>query len=88
MSAIPANSSFTFMGYKVTDDGVIMTFTCLAPGAGNNTDDQILATFAELASVATAQDLRNLVTTKLQQKIRATGVASKLDSFIGQSLTI
>lgn len=78
----------TFQSYEVEDTGVAMTFVNFTPGAGLPTDYTIRVTDAELAAVTTAVQLRNLVTTKLQRKLQAAGIASKLDTFIGQSVTI
>lgn len=75
--------------YEVQDypiSGVLMHFVCPAPGPGQPTGYDIFLTDAELAAITTANQLRTLVETKLNRKIRATGIASKLDAFIGQSV--
>lgn len=78
----------TFKSYVVDDSGVAMTFVNFTPGAGLPTDYTIRVTDSELAAVSTANQLRTLVVGKLQRKIQAAGIASKLDTFIGQTVTI
>lgn len=80
--------NLTFIDYAVTDNGVEMRFLADNPGAGNPSYYTILITDAEIAGISTAPQLRTLVTTKLNRKLRATGFATKLDPFIGQSVTI
>lgn len=80
------NVTMTFIDYLVNDDGVILHFLCPNPGAGMESDYYVLLTDAEIGSVATIPLLAALVKTKLQRKLRATGMAAKLDSLIGQSL--
>jgi hypothetical protein len=73
-----------FVSYTVEDAGTVLTFERL------DADQKyaILLTDAELAGVSTPTALRTLVTTKLNRKIKASLVASKLDAFIGQSVTL
>lgn len=78
----------TFLRYKVSDAGVEMEFVNPFPGAGLPTNYTILLTDAELSSVTNLAQLRTLVVAKLQRKIQAAGIASKLDPLIGQSVTI
>lgn len=90
------NATFTFQSpdggftpaYEVTDDGIILHFVCANPGPGLPTGYSIRFGFSELAAISTQNALRNAVIDKLNTKIRATNIASKLDPFIGQSLTI
>lgn len=77
-----------FTHYEITDSGVTLTFTSPDPGPGRPSDYSVALTDAELASVGTNAQLRTLVTTKLQRKLQATGIATRLDPFIGQSITI
>ena len=84
---VKANATFTLESYEVTDDGILMEFLCPDPGGGNESLYYIRLTDAELAAVTTQQELRTLVTTKLERKIRAANIASKLDQFIGESIT-
>lgn len=86
--AIKPNCSFKFTGYDVEDLGVRLTFVAQDPGPGLDTDYSIVVTPAELAAAGNMQAVLSLVTSKLQQRIRANGVASKLDQFIGQSIVI
>ena len=74
--------------YQVTDDGIMMWFVCGDPGPNMPTGYSVLVTDAELAGISTTAQLKTLVTTKLQRKYRATGISTKLDSLIGQSITI
>lgn len=73
----------TFLGYHVLDDGILLTFE-----SASASGIQVMLTDAELAGVSTQPQLRTLVTTKLQRKLRAAGIASKLDQFRGQTITI
>lgn len=85
---VKPNASFTFSAYTVTHQGIELHFDCVDPGPGLESRYAILVTDGELASVTTQVQLRNLVVQKLQRAIRATGIASKLDQFLGQSVTI
>ncbi len=86
--ALAASAVMTFVGYAVEDGGVRMRFVCSNPGGGEPSDYDILLTDAEIAGVSTTAQLRTLVTSKLGRKLRATGFTSKLDPFIGQTVTI
>lgn len=81
-------ADFTFLGYTVEDAGIEMEFVNPFPGPGKPTNYTIRLTDNELAGVTTPAQLRTLVTTKLQRKVQASGIASKLDAFIGQTVTI
>jgi hypothetical protein len=81
-------ADLTFKGYAVQDTGIQMDFVNFFPGPGKPTDYSIFLTDAELSAVATQVQLRTLVTTKLQRKLQAAGIATKLDQFIGQTVTI
>lgn len=83
-----ANATLTFLDYNVNDVGIHMHFVSPDPGPGEPSDYYILLTDTDLAGVTTQLNLRNLVLTKLQRAFRAQGIASKLDPFIGQSLSI
>ena len=80
--------TLTFTSYVVRDDGVEFIFVSLDPGAGQPTNYSIFATDTELAPIAARPALLALVTNKLRRKLNAVGFASKLDPFIGQSITI
>jgi len=82
------NAVLVFTSYVVIDAGIEMAFICSNPGPGEVSEYTILMTDAELATVTTQAQLRTLVTTKLNRRYRATGIASKLDQFILQSITI
>lgn len=95
--AVRANATFRFdspdggftPAYEVLDEpyaGVKLWFVCSDPGPGNVSAYSITLTDTELATVTNQVQLRNLVISKLQRRIRATNIASKLDQFIGQSL--
>lgn len=81
-----ANLTMIFIDYLVNDDGVVLHFLCPNPGAAQESDYYVLLTDAEIASVSTTPQLATLVKSKLQRKLRATGMATKLDALIGQSL--
>ena len=78
---------FIFIGYTVTDAGIEMEFQIVVPRPGP-TNFRILITDAELAAITTQNQLRTAVGTKLRRKLQGEGIASKLDGFIGQSITI
>jgi len=84
---VQANGTFIMESYSVTDEGIVLEFLNPDPGGGNESLYYIRLSDVELAAVTTQQQLRNLVTTKLERKIRAANIASKLDQFIGQSIT-
>lgn len=80
--------TLTFIRYTVADTGIQLAFNADYPGPGRENEIVITLTDAELAGISTQVQLRALVTNKLNRKIRASGIATKLDPFIGQSLTI
>lgn len=86
--ALKANAALVFDSYEVQDAGIAMIFRAPDPGAGQPSYWQIFFTDAELSAISTQPQLFSAVTTKLQRKFRASGIASKLDPFIGQSITI
>jgi hypothetical protein len=78
----------TFSRYAVEDSGIRMFFVALTPGPGMPNDLDIFLTDTELAGVANQPQLNTLVQSKLNRKIRAATIASKLDPFIGQTVTV
>lgn len=78
----------TFTAYDVQDGGIELRFVALDPGAGNPSDYYIQLTDTDLSAITTQLQLKTLVQTKLNRKIRAAGIAVKLDPFIGQSLAV
>ena len=74
-----------FLSYAVETDGVSLLFAVISADIKEYT---IFFTDAELAAITTQLQLRNAVITKLQRKVQAAGIASKLDTFIGQQVTI
>ncbi len=85
---LQASATMVFNSYEVIDNGINLHFVCSNPGGGEPSDYYVLATDAELATITTQVQLKTLVTTKLQRKLRAQGIATKLDALIGQSITI
>lgn len=81
-------TTLTFTSYQVEDSGFVLTFYDANPGPGNENYKNILITDAELASVTSQAELQTLVLLKLRRKLLAAGIASKLDPFIGQIVTI
>jgi hypothetical protein len=78
-----------FNGYSVTDTGVEFSFDFpTGEMATISTPIIVTLTDAELAAVTTQVQLRNALVTKLQRKIQKAGIASKLDQFINQTITI
>lgn len=86
--ALRPNAIMIFTDYAVVDTGITFHFVCPDPGPGLNSDYFVFLTDAELAGVSSQPQLRTLVQTKLDRKLRALGIATKLDAFIGQSLTV
>lgn len=86
--ALRANATLTFTGYTVEDGGITLRFLCGDPGGGEPSDYTVLLTDAEIATVANAAQFRSLVLGKLQRKLRASGIATRLDLYIGQSVTL
>jgi len=82
------NATMIFISYEIQDGGIQLHFVCPNPGAGEPNDYYILLTDDELTTVGTVQQLKTLVEGKLQRKLRAVGIATKLDTFIGQSLVV
>ena len=80
--------TLTFTSYEVTDSGISLHFVSPDPGPAKPSDYYVSLTDAEIAGVSTQAQLRTLVTNKLNRKLRALGFTTKLDPFIGQSLTI
>ena len=82
------NATMRFEDYEVVDQGISLHFVCIDPGPGMNSDYYVLLTDADLTGVSTQAELASLVRTRLQRRYRATGIATKLDPFIGQNLVI
>lgn len=80
--------TLTFMDYEVTDEGITLHFVSPDPGPGQASDKYLVLTDAELAGVTTLAALRDLVLTKAKRKLLAEGIATKLNGFIGQSVTL
>jgi hypothetical protein len=72
----------TFQGYSVGDSGITLYFT------SDNGRVKLFLADSELTAVTTQVQLRALVTAKLRRKLQAEGIASKLDAFVGMSVTI
>lgn len=85
---LKANATMTFKTYLVVDGGIQMNFVCLDPGPGETTDYSILLTDTELVAITTQPQLLTLVTAKLNRKLRAANIASKLDPLINQSIVV
>lgn len=78
----------TFLDFGMEDSGIRLHFLCTDPGPEQENDYYIMITIAELEAVTTQIQLRTLVQDRLNLKIRAQGVASKLIPFIGQTLVV
>lgn len=85
--SIAANAVFTMVGYRLEPELVYLQFRCLNPGPGNATDYEIALTDAEITSNSNTQ-LRTLVEQKLLRLFRPTTLTTKLDTLVGQSITI
>lgn len=86
--ALTTNAVMTFVGYEVEDTAILFHFVCAAPGSGEPSDYYIRLTDTELNATTNTTQLRSALTTKLQRKLRASGIASRLDSFVGQTITV
>lgn len=86
--ALKPNASLTFTRYEVTDTGVRFWFVCPDPGAGENTDYSVFLTDAEMGAITSLATFQSALLAKLKRYWRAEGIASKLDSLIGRSITL
>ena len=86
--ALKPNAQLKFVGYKVTHAGLEFTFLAPDPGEGEESFYVIFGTDAELAAVASIATFNTFVLDKLKRLVRANGIASKLDSMIGRSITL
>lgn len=86
----PASSSYRFTSYGIVDNPPAIAFTFYGPIPPGNRAGYVTVTAndAELAAAGTQPAVVTLVTNKLQRKLRATSIATKLDALIGQSVTI
>lgn len=83
--------TLTFTSYVVLDDPVLSIrfhFVSPDPGPGADSDYYVTLTQTELDGISTQVALRNALTAKLERKLRAIGISSKLDPLIGQSIVI
>jgi len=76
-----------FESYTVQDSGIALRFEERFPD-GHSDYQSIFLTQPELDVVSTQAQLRSLVEQKLKRKLNALGIASKLNQFIGQAVTI
>lgn len=80
-------ADFTFQGWGAEDSGYRLRFVCQTPGPGEASDYDVAVTDAEMAGI-TVQNLRTLVISRLERKVKAAAVATRLNGFIGQSVTV
>lgn len=88
MALTNSNVSMQFVDYTIDDGGINLRFLAADPGPGQESYYTILLTDTELAGIANQAALATLVRTKLNRKLRATGIATRLDGFIGQSIVV
>ena len=86
--SLATNAIMTFSAYDAEDGGIRLRFVCSNPGGGEPSDYDVFITDDELAGTANLAALKTLVTTKLNRRYRAVGLATKLDPLIGQTITI
>lgn len=86
--ALKPNASLTFTRYEVTDTGVRFWFVCPDPGPGEQSDYSVLLTDAEMGAITSIATFQSALLAKLKRYWRAEGIASKLDSLIGRSITL
>lgn len=93
--SLRVNATLTFdvypewgSAYRVADDGIELCFLCADPGPGMPSFWIIHITDTELAGAINQTQLKTLVTDKLKRKFRAANIGTKLDPFVGQSITI
>lgn len=85
---LAANATMVFTDYQIKDEGLELHFVCPNPGAGEASDYYVLATDAELSVITKVSEFKTLIVNKLQRKLRAANLASKLDPYVGQSVVI
>ena len=85
---LKTNATMVFMDYQVQDTGVQLHFVCPDPGGGEASDYYIFVTDSEIAGITNLSTAKTLITTKLGRRLRATGLATKLDLLIGQSMVV
>jgi len=81
-------ASFRFVAYRVKDSTIDMLFDWADAPPGTCTDIVVVLTDAELAAVSSQANLVALARTKLKRKMKAEGIANKLDAAIGQTIMI
>jgi hypothetical protein len=86
--ALKSNAVLTFTRYEVTDTGVRFWFVCPDPGPGEQSDYQVFLTDAEMGAITSLATFNSALLAKLKRQWRAEGIASKLDSLIGRSITL
>lgn len=82
------NAVLTFASYAVEHGGVRFHFVCANPGAGQASDYYVFVTDAEMATITSVATFGSLLLAKLKRQERADGIASKLDSLIGRTITL
>lgn len=88
MALTNANVTMTFTRYEVEDGGVRLYFVAINPGAGQESEYNIVFTDAEATAISTIPQFNTAVISKLQRKLRAAAVASQLNALIGRTVTI
>ena len=83
-----AGAVLTFTSYAIQDTNITLSFVCADPGPGEPSDYEITVTDAELALAIGGVQVRTLITDKLKRKLRAQGLATKLNAAIGAQITI
>lgn len=86
--ALKPNASLTFTRYEVTDTGVRFWFVCPDPGPGEQSGYSVFLTDAEMGAITSLATFNSALLAKLKRYWRAEGIASKLDSLIGRSITL
>lgn len=76
-----------FHSYKVTDEGVRLTFSLVSPAPGQEQLHSVLLANGEVNAINSPAAFLALVQGKLRRKLQAEGIADKLDTRIGAVVT-
>ena len=86
--ALKPNAPLTFTRYTVLYNGVELWFTCADPGAGEQSEYSVFLEDAVVATLTTQQLWGQAALDALKRQVRANGIAKRLDSMIGRTITL
>ena len=76
-----------FIGYKVIDDGVKLTFSLRPPSPGQEELHTVVVTDAEVKGIKNQAEFKALIEGKAKRKLKGNGLASILDASLGMTVT-